>query len=170
MKRILPLLFLLALPVFAQSAQVCICTNPAGCTIRADPFAPPPAEQPTLCTLKNASGGVIATAAPVDSATIPVSNAARCFPADPTYNPGPAGSKACSVFAGNTYAVGGTLTFVMTATYASSGESAASSPLAFTNVVSLPVTNTKPFNLKMAVWATPDGEPVHDFSRAWIDG
>lgn len=169
MLKILVLL-LFATPVFAQAAQVCICTAPAGCTIASDPFPAPPAEQPTLCTLKAANGTNIGVpTAPVDSATIPLSNATRCSPASPTYVPGPAGSKACSIFAGNTYVTGNTLTFTMTATYASSGETGVSAPLAFTNVVALPVTNTKPMNLRAAVWGTPDGEPLHDMRLAWME-
>jgi hypothetical protein len=172
MKRylILAAISALTLPALAQSAQVCICTAPAGCTIASDPFPALPTEQPTMCTLKAANGSTIAQNAPVDSATIPLSNATRCSPASPAYNPGPAGSKACSVFAGNTYAVGNTLTFTMTATYASSGETGVSAPLAFTNVVSLPInTPSKPLNLREARWGTPDGELLHDMRLAWME-
>jgi len=176
MKRIALALFAMLCSVGAFAApQQCICVGPAGCTVVTDPF-PQGVPQPTACTLRAANGVAIATAPVVDSATIPLSNANVCAPASPTYVPGPAGSVACAVPAGS-YAVGNTLTFLMSATYPN-GESGNSVPFQLVNVSVLPQpTKTIPLNQRLALlsemFSAPDEDDVYgipDSNPIWPKG
>lgn len=150
MLRITVLLILCLLAADSLAAnQQCICVPPNNCALTADPYAPPAAGQPetrpTSCTVYDASGGVIASAAVVSSSVIPASNAGSCNPVN-TYPTSPAGSVSCLVAIGP-YAAGQTLTFFMTtlnpaaATAANpKGESVKTGPFSFDNVTSITVT------------------------------
>lgn len=127
------LALLLALPALAAGAQQsCICTS--GCTVVSAPF-PLTGVQPTTCRVLVGGVTVTASAPVVLSSTIPTSNAAHCSPADATYNPGPAGSVACSG-AIPAQAAGTTVSVTFDA-QAGGSESAPSTALTFQSVSSL---------------------------------
>lgn len=133
---------LFALPAIAAGAQQsCVCTS--GCTVVSDPY-PPGADQPTSCRILVGGVTVIASSPVVLSSSIATSNAARCTPASATYNPGVAGSVACSG-AIPAQAAGTTVSVTMDAINGA-GESAPSSALTFQSVSALPIFPKVPVN------------------------
>jgi hypothetical protein len=129
--------------VTAVAAQPsCLCT--AGCKISADAYSAGTA-QPTSCTVYKA-GVNIGTGAVVASSTIPLSNAAVCTPASPTYVPGPGTNVSCLVTIPAQAA--GQITLAMTASNAA-GESSQSSPFVFNSVAALPTIPAPPGNLRV---------------------
>lgn len=129
----------------AQAAQSCICTS--GCQIAADPY-PPTALQPATCTVYKA-GVAVSTNVPVTlSSGIATSNATRCAPASPTYNPGPAGSVA-PLIAIPAQAAGTTVTITMDClTGPGATPSPTSATFTFTSVSALPQL-VAPTNLRV---------------------
>jgi hypothetical protein len=135
MKRLL--LALLLLPSIA-SAQI-QCTGATGIGLISDPY-PPGSNQPTSCRLLK-DGVQIASGPVVLSSTLPVAPISTCFPTQPNYNPGPAGSVACSLGSGNLSP--GTYTFSGFASNGA-GESPAGPGLVITIVTALPTIPTAP--------------------------
>lgn len=73
---------------------MCLCAGSGGCKVASNPW-PNDVNVPSGCNIYK-SGVKIATGTIVQSSSIPTNNAAVCTPADATYNPGAAGSVACS--------------------------------------------------------------------------
>jgi hypothetical protein len=149
MKRLLlaAALSAIAASSVAQGAS-CICT--AGCVMVSNPYAAG-ANQPTSCTVYKA-GVLYANSSTVLSSTVPLSNAAKCLPADVAYNPGVAGSLACWVNVPPL--IPGSYTLTMTATNGA-GESPQSANFTFTSVAVLPAILNAPTGLRITM---NDGE------------